>query len=328
MIRPIIEVQKLSKTFYISKKKPGLKATLGHFFDRKISQFLAVDQISFNISPGEIVGFIGPNGAGKTTTLKMLCGLIYPTSGYVHVLDHLPYLRKQDFLKNITLVMGQKQQLIWDLPPMDSLKVNASVYGLDDFEASRRISELSEMLQLGEELYKPVRKLSLGERMKAELLASLLHRPSVLFLDEPTLGLDINSQVRVRQFLADFNKKFGSTIVLTSHYMGDITSLCERILIINDGKLFFDGNLNKLTQSLTPYKLLKIECNEIISISEISEYGEIVDSTDKFFHIMIEREKLPKALSFLLSKYTFKDIEVSDPPIEKLIGDLFNSRKI
>ena len=324
----IIKVRNLSKKFLISSKKPGFKGTLRHFLDRQVDDFTAVDKISFDIQPGEIVGFIGPNGAGKTTALKMLCGLIHPSSGYAKVLGQVPHNRNIRFLKEITLVMGQKQQLLWDLPPMDSLKVNASVYGLDDSETSKRISELADMLNLGKELYKPVRKLSLGQRMKAELLASLIHRPSILFLDEPTLGLDINSQVRVREFLRDYNKHYGSTILLTSHYMGDISSLCERILIIDHGKIFYDGNLNYLIQELTPSKSLTIESQEIIPIDEVKHMGEIVSYSEYALNIMIPREKLTSILTYLLNNYSIKDIEVSDPPIEILVAKLFNSRKI
>ena len=328
MSDPIIRVRKLSKNFLVSSKKPGLKGTLRHFLLRQTIIFSAVKDISFEISSGEIVGFIGPNGAGKTTTLKMLCGLIHPSSGFASVMGHIPHLRKNKFLRDITLVMGQKQQLMWDLPPMDSLKVNASIYGLDEYESNRRISELADMLELGSELYRPVRKLSLGQRMKAELLAALIHHPTVLFLDEPTLGLDINSQVRVRNFLTDYNKKYSSTILLTSHYMGDITSLCERVIVIDHGSIFYDGLLTSLTQKLTPYKSITIEFQSKVPYEELNSYGEVINYSDFLITILIRRECLTQKLSLILDSYAIKDLEVTEPPIEKLIAELFQNNNI
>ena len=249
---PIVCAERLSKTYRVAQKQPGLAGTLRHFFWRRSRSVEAVRELSFSIEAGEMVGFLGANGAGKTTTLKMLSGLVHPSGGSLMVAGHVPQRRQANFLRSITLVMGQKQQLIWDLPPMDSFRVNAAVYGLDDSEAKRRINELAEMLELGEELTRPVRKLSLGERMKAELLAALLHRPSLLFLDEPTLGLDVNAQARVRAFLADYNRRYGATVLLTSHYMADITALCPRVLLIHQGALFYDGSLESLSQRLSP----------------------------------------------------------------------------
>ena len=222
----IVRASGLSKTYRVADKQPGLGGTVRHFLRRRTRYVAAVKTVSFSIEPGEVVGFLGPNGAGKTTTLKMLTGLIHPSGGELEVAGHRPWRRHREFLDSITLVMGQKQQLIWDLPPLDSLRVNAAVYGIPDGVARRRIDALAEMLELGEELTRPVRKLSLGQRMKAELLAALLHEPQVLFLDEPTLGLDVNAQARVRQFLADYNRRTGATVLLTSHYMADITALC------------------------------------------------------------------------------------------------------
>ncbi len=324
---PLISVANLSKEFLISSKKPGLKGTLNHFLYRQYKLFSAVKDISFEIGSGEIVGFIGPNGAGKTTTLKMLCGLVYPSSGTISVLGQKPHLRRNSFLRNITLVMGQKQQLLWDLPPMDSLKVNAAIYGLDEKQSALRINELADMLELGSELYRPVRKLSLGQRMKAELLAALIHRPRVLFLDEPTLGLDINAQVRVRQFLVDYNKRYSSTILLTSHYMGDITSLCNRIIVIDHGQIFYDGLLNVFTQKLTPYKSLRIEFYSKVPLDELSKYGEVVCSSDFVSTILVLRDSLTVTLSTILNKYDIKDLEVTEPPIEKLIAEVFQNNK-
>ena len=248
----IIRCEALGKTFRIADKQPGLAGTLRHLLKRRSRDVQAVKQVSFTVEPGEMVGFLGPNGAGKTTTLKMLSGLLHPSTGRAEVAGFLPQRRQAEFLQRITLVMGQKQQLLWDLPPLDSLRVNAAIYGIADAEAKRRIDELAEMLELGPELTRPVRKLSLGQRMKAELLAALLHRPAVLFLDEPTLGLDVNAQARVRSFLADYNRRTGATVLLTSHYLADITALCPRVLLIHQGGLFHDGSLRQLTERLAP----------------------------------------------------------------------------
>ena len=251
MVKNIIEVNNLSKSFEISKKDPGLRGTLKHFFKRRTKNIKVIKKISFEIKEGEIVGFLGANGAGKTTILKMLCGLIYPSEGSISVSGYLPFKRKDNFLKNITLVMGQKQQLIWDLPPIESFYLNASIFDIDKFEAKKRIKKLSEMLEIENELLIPVRKLSLGQRMKSELLAALIHNPKVLFLDEPTLGLDINAQRNLRNFLQKYNKDTNATICLTSHYMKDITSLCKRVICVQNGSISYDGKLDQLLKTLS-----------------------------------------------------------------------------
>ncbi|EHJ12981.1 ABC transporter ATP-binding protein, partial [Crocosphaera watsonii] len=239
----VINVKNLSKTYKVSLKKPGFKGTIDHFFKRTYRDIVAVKDVSFTINSGEIVGFLGANGAGKTTTLKMLTGLIHPSNGKIKIVDRTPFKRHPTFLKKMSLVMGQKQQLLWDLPALDSLKINAAVYEIPDKIFQQRLQELSEMLSIKEQLNQPVRKLSLGQRMKAELLAALLHHPQVLFLDEPTLGLDVNSQAAIRSFLKEYNERYEATILLTSHYMADITALCERVLLIHEGQLIYDGNL-------------------------------------------------------------------------------------
>ncbi len=319
-----IEVRALSKSYRVAAKKPGIAGTVNHFIYRRTKEVLAVDNINFKIAKGEMVGFIGSNGAGKTTTLKMLCGLIHPSGGYLRVAGFSPLTRDKKFLRQITFVMGQKQQLIWDLPPLDSIKVNAAIYGLSEKECSNRTYELASMLDLGDELYRPVRKLSLGERMKAELLAALLHRPSILFLDEPTLGLDINAQVRVRQFLSNYNRKYGATIILTSHYMADITSLCRRVLLIDKGRLLFDGLLQDLIQKLSPSRSVIIELNSPQPIEQLSEYGEVVEYDKNFVRLLIPRNDLTSKISSLLIKFPIKDLEITDPPIEQLIGRLLS----
>ena len=318
-----IQVQGLGKTYRVADKLPGLGGTLRHLLRRRLRDVPAVQDVTFSIEPGEMVGFLGPNGAGKTTTLKMLSGLIHPTTGTVRVAGHVPQRRQRAFLQAITLVMGQKQQLIWDLPPLDSLRVNAAVYGLDEGESRRRIGELAEMLELGEALTRPVRKLSLGQRMKAELLAALLHRPAVLFLDEPTLGLDVNAQARVRQFLADYNRRTGATVLLTSHYMGDITALCPRVLLIHGGRLVHDGALADLTSRLAPCRAVRLDLREPVAVEAIAPFGMVEQMDGREVRLLIPRERLTEAVAGLLARFDVVDLEVNDPPIEELIGGLF-----
>jgi ABC-2 type transport system ATP-binding protein len=320
---PIVQARHLSKTYRVAVKAPGLLGTLRHFVRRRVREVEAVRAASFSIEPGEVVGFLGPNGAGKTTTLKMLTGLIHPSGGTVEVAGYVPFRRQGGFLRAITLVMGQKQQLIWDLPPLDSLRVNAAVYGIDDREAGRRIGELAEMLELGEELRRPVRKLSLGQRMKAELLAALLHRPAVLFLDEPTLGLDVNAQARVRSFLADYNRRYGATVLLTSHYMADITALCPRVLLIHEGALFYDGSLEGLTSRMAPFRQVRLELCETLPAVRFAGYGEVEGQDGREVRLRVPREHLTDSVNRLLTDFEVCDLEVSDPPIEELIGNLF-----
>jgi ABC-2 type transport system ATP-binding protein len=326
MSAPIVLAEGLSKSFRVADKQPGLSGTMRHLLRRTYRDVEAVRDLHFSIQPGEVVGFLGPNGAGKTTTLKMLSGLIHPSAGRVEVAGCLPQKRQERFLQQITLVMGNRQQLIWDLPPLDSLRVNAAVYGIDPIEAKRRINELAEMLELGEELQRPVRKLSLGQRMKAELLAALLHRPSVLFLDEPTLGLDVNAQARVRDFLADYNRRTGATVLLTSHYMGDITALCERVLLIHQGRLFHDGSLDALTSRLAPCREVRLELRQVHPREAFEGFGTIEVHQGHQVRLLIPREQLTQQVGLLLSRFEVVDLEVSDPPIEELIGGLFRQQ--
>jgi ABC-2 type transport system ATP-binding protein len=319
----IVRADNLGKTFRVADKQPGIGGTMRHFLRRRWHTVTAVQNVSFSIEPGERVGFLGPNGAGKTTTLKMLSGLIHPSSGLAEVAGFEPRRRQRPFLETITLVMGQKQQLLWDLPPLDSLLLNAAVYGIADGEAKRRINELADMLELGPELTRPVRKLSLGERMKAELMAALLHRPRVLFLDEPTLGLDINAQVRVRDFLAAYNQRHGATMLLTSHYMADITALCPRVLLIHEGRLFHDGSLEELANRLAPCREVRLELRDPIPAETLAVYGEVQHWQGRQVRLLIPRGELTQQVARLLAELAVEDLEVRDPPIEDLIGQLF-----
>jgi ABC-2 type transport system ATP-binding protein len=321
----MIEVQSLGKTYPVALKEPGLAGTLRHFIKREYRQIEAVKNVSFSIAPGEVVGFLGPNGAGKTTTLKMLTGLIHPSSGSARVSGHTPFNRDPRFLRQISLVMGQKQQLLWDLPALDSLRINAAVYNLTDREAKQRIGELAEMLKLTDKLTQPVRKLSLGERMKAELLAALLHHPKVLFLDEPTLGLDVNAQVAVRDFLKTYNEQYGATLLLTSHYMADITALCDRVLMIHQGHLIYDGNLEQLLTQFAPSRAVQLDLARPYSRDLLADYGEIESLEGQSVRFLVPREDLTQRVSRMLAELEVSDLSVTDPPIEEVIGQVFDA---
>jgi ABC-2 type transport system ATP-binding protein len=323
-----ILVENLRKVYPVAVKDPGLKGTLKHFFQREYREIQAVKSVSFSIEPGEIVGFLGANGAGKTTTLKMLTGLIHPSAGNLTVAGYTPFKRSPAFLRQITLVMGQKQQLIWDLPAMDSLVMNGAVYGVGDRELQRRISELAEMLGLKEQLTQPVRKLSLGERMKAELLAALLHHPTVLFLDEPTLGLDVNAQVAVREFLREYNQRYNATVLLTSHYMADITALCDRVLLIHQGELIYDGQLDGLVDRFSPCREVRIEFAHIYPEEKLRAYGDIKSIDGQSARFLIPQEDLTKVVSRLMAELNVIDLSISDPPIEEVIGQVFQAGSV
>ena len=321
----IVLAENLSKFYPVAIKEPGLKGTITHFFRRTYKTIEAVKQVTFQIQPGEVVGFLGANGAGKTTTLKMLTGLIHPSAGQVRVAGHIPFERKSGFLQQITLVMGQKQQLIWDLPALDSLKINAAIYGLSNQEYRQRVGELTEMLSLQGKLNQPVRKLSLGERMKAELLAALLHQPKVLFLDEPTLGLDVNAQVGVREFLREYNKRYGATILLTSHYMADITALCERVMVIHQGQLVYDGSLDRLVDNFAPYREVQVELAHPVAENQLLLYGELKAVEGQLVRFCIKREALTRTVAKILAELEVLDLTVTDPPVEEVIGQVFRA---
>ncbi len=327
----IIIAEDLTKVYPVAVKEPGFSGTVKHFFRRTYRQVEAVKKVSFEIQPGEVVGFLGANGAGKTTTLKMLTGLIYPSAGKLRVAGQIPFERHASFLQKITLVMGQKQQLIWDLPALDSLKINSAVYGISDSEYRLRVGELTEMLSLQGKLNQPVRKLSLGERMKAELMAALLHRPEVLFLDEPTLGLDVNAQVGVREFLREYNQKYQATVLLTSHYMADITALCKRVILIHQGQLIYDGSLDGLLERFAPYREVKIELAHPLSDLEAKKgvsldvYGEVEEIEGQSVRLLVRREELTATVAKILADLEVLDLTITDPPIEEVIGRVFRS---
>ena len=320
-----ITVQNLSKTYQVSEREGGFGAAMRSFIKRKYRSVEAVKDVSFVIRPGEVVGFLGPNGAGKTTTLKMLSGLLHPTGGDARVLGHTPWELKSDYLRSMTLVMGQRSRLSWDIPAADSFLLNQAIYRIPDDEYKRTLKELDEMLELEPIMKKPVRNLSLGERMKVELAAGLMHRPQVLFLDEPTIGLDITAQARIRDFLQEYNRRSGATIILTSHYMADVTALCERVIIIHQGQLKYDGGLNDLSRKIAPFKLIGVALSGTAT-HDLSQYGTPVvneENSEKSF-IQVRAEDVTSITARMLADLPVSDISISDPPIEEVIEMAFN----
>jgi ABC-2 type transport system ATP-binding protein len=320
-----ITVENLSKTYQVSEREGGFGAAVRGFFKRTYHDVRAVEQVSFQIEPGEMVGFLGPNGAGKTTTLKMLAGLLHPSAGRAQVLGFTPWDLKPEYLRVMTLVMGQRNRLSWDIPAADSFLLNQAIYRLPPDEFKRTLDELDELLELSPIMKKPVRNLSLGERMKCELAAGLLHRPKVLFLDEPTIGLDISAQVRIREFLKEYNRRSGATILLTSHYMADVTALCERIIIIHQGRLKYDGGLNDLARKIAPFKLIGIRLDSG-AWHDLSKYGTPAtgDEDSEMTFIQVHVDQIIPVTSRLLADLPVRDITISDPPIESVIEQAFN----
>lgn len=318
-----IFVQRLCKYYKVHQKEPGLAGSLKSFVRRKYSDVKAVDDISFSIDGGEVVGFLGPNGAGKTTTLKVLSGLLYPTSGVARVLDYTPNQRRAAFLRQITLVMGQKQQLNWDLPALETFIVNAAIYEIPDDQFKQTLADLTELLELAPLLKKQVRKLSLGERMKCELAAALLHRPRVLFLDEPTIGLDVTMQTKIRQFVAEYNERYGATIILTSHYMADVTALCKRVIVIDRGKLLYDGDLHALAEKIAPHKLIRVEFSQTLNGQRLEDFGEVVKVQGQRAELLVPRDATSDVAARMLAQLPIADVTIEEPPIEEVITRVF-----
>ncbi len=321
-----IRVEGLGKTYQVSEREGGFGAAVRSFFVRKFKAVEAVQSIRFDIAPGEVVGFLGPNGAGKTTTLKMLSGLLHPTAGSATVLGFTPWERRPDYLRAMTLVMGQRNRLSWDIPAADSFLLNQAVYRLSDTDFKSALDELDELLELGDILRKPVRNLSLGERMKCELAAGLLHRPKVLFLDEPTIGLDITAQARIRSFLQEYNKRTGATILLTSHYMADVTALCERVILIHHGKLKYDGGLADLSRQIAPYKLIGVTFGDAVA-HDLHAYGTPVTVAEDGAktYIQVDAGAVTQVTGRLLADLPIHDITIADPPIEDVIENAFKA---
>ena len=317
----VIAVTGLSKHYKVASREAGLKAATKSLFKRTFNTVKAVDEISFTIEPGEVVGFLGPNGAGKTTTLKMLSGLLLPTSGTPDVLGFQPSRRQPDFLRQITLVMGNRSQMAWDLPALDSFELQRAIYGVPRPEFEKTRDEFIELLEVKDLVKKPVRNLSLGERMKVEIIGALLHRPKVLFLDEPTIGLDVTMQRRIRQFVAEYNQRYGATVLLTSHYMADVEALCKRVIVIHNGKLLFDGDLSALVDRFSAFKTIGVTLAN--GFSSFSQYGEVLNQDAGHVTLRIPREKTPEITARILSEQQVDDLTVEDPPIEDIIEKVF-----
>ena len=320
-----ITVNHLTKTFKIPQRQPGLKAALGSLIKRRYHEVHAVDDITFSLQPGEMVGFIGPNGAGKTTTLKMLAGLLHPTRGEALVAGFIPWERKIPFLRTISMVMGNRNQLTWENTVADSLYILSEIYNLPPSQYRQTLDELVAVLDIKDHLPKMARNLSLGERMKCELAAALLHRPQVVFLDEPTLGLDVSMQIRLRNFIAEYNRTTGATILLTSHYMADVVSLCPRILLIQGGSLLFDGELKQLAEKMVPYKQVRLEYGEAVSASlhtlleKMLQDITVLEQTPSRSLLRVSRTQVSAVVSHLVQEMPLADLSVEDPPIEAVI---------
>jgi viologen exporter family transport system ATP-binding protein len=317
----VIHVSELTKVFNVPEREAGLRASVKSLFRRKTRDVRAVDSISFDIGAGEVVGFLGPNGAGKTTTLKMLSGLLYPTSGEGRVLGHVPSKREKDYLRQITLVMGNRNQLQWDLPALDSFELHRAIYRLRRDEFLQTRDELIGLLDIEDLVRKPVRNLSLGERMKVEVVGSLLHLPRVLFLDEPTIGLDVTMQKRIRSFISEYNRRHGATVLLTSHYMADVVALCKRVIVIHHGRILFDGNLSALSDRFAAYKTIQVDLAS--GSPSLEAYGEVLEREGDRAKLRVPKADTPRIAARLLGEQEIADLTIEDPPIEDVIESVF-----
>lgn len=318
---PAIIVRDLVKTYEVPERDPGLLAAIRSLFRRRVRAIHAVSGVSFTIQPGEVVGFLGPNGAGKTTTLKMLTGLLHPTSGEALVFGYVPARREPDFLRRITLVMGNRNQLQWDLPALDSFELIRAIYRLPPAEFRATRDELIELLDVGDLVRKPVRNLSLGERMKMEIIGALLHRPQALFLDEPTLGLDVTMQRRIRAFVAEYNRRTGATVLLTSHYMADVEALCRRVIVIHHGRVLFDGPLSELVDQFAAYRKLIVTLAE--SGADLNAFGEVLAQDGLRYTLRVPKAMAPAVTARLLAEAPVADLMVEEPPIDDVIEQVF-----
>ncbi|MCI9438709.1 MAG: ATP-binding cassette domain-containing protein [Lachnospiraceae bacterium] len=319
----MITVEHLKKEFTYYKKMTGIKGSLHNVFHRESLTKEAVRDISFSVEKGEMIGFLGPNGAGKTTTLKMLSGILYPTGGRIEVDGFVPWERKNEFKRRISIVMGQKNQLWWDLPASDSFYLNKCIFGVDDWAYRDIVTELSELLDVKELLNVQVRRLSLGERMKMEILAALIHRPDILFLDEPTIGLDILSQKKIRDFLKIYNEQWKTTVIITSHYMADIEALCDRAVIINQGVLVYDGKLGEVNQLLGKRKLLSVKTSAAVEAGDWAAFGSVREVSDAGAVLEVPQEKVREVLAVILSGMPVEDFTVTEIPIEESIARFY-----
>lgn len=323
----VIDVSDLSKQYRVYRKHEGLAASVRNLFHREFTTVDAVKQVSFQIEEGEIVGFLGPNGAGKTTTLKLLSGLIFPTSGQATVLGHVPWKRENAYRRNFSLVMGQKNQLWWDIPAQESFRLHQAIYKIPAEEFEQRLDELVNLLEVGKLVSQPVRELSLGERMRMELIASLIHNPRVLFLDEPTIGLDVVSQKRVQEFLKYYQQEKKITVVLTSHYMKDIESLCKRVIVINDGEIRHDGSLSEIVDRLSTHKVITLSFHNGEIPDNLQRYGTVLEADLPSVKLSIERERVSEVLGSILSQYQVEDLTVNERPLEDVFAELFEGHK-
>lgn len=315
-----IQVVDLRKTYHVPERKAGLLASLRSLVHRTLREVRAVAGVSFSIAPGEIVGFLGPNGAGKTTTLKMLAGLLYPTGGTATVLGHTPHRRERAYLRRMALVMGNRNQLQWDLPALDSFELQRAIYRLPAAEFRAARDEYIELLDVGALVSKPVRNLSLGERMKMEIIAALLHRPQVLFLDEPTIGLDVTMQRRIRSFVAEYNRRHGATVMLTSHYMADVEALCRRVIVIHHGQVLYDGALTGLVDRFAAYRQIGVTLAEP---ADLSPYGEVLSVEDGKIMLRVPRAAVSQLTARLLAEQQVADLTIEEPPIDDVIERVF-----